>query len=239
MTIPAETLSSIEKLELTHAPVAVAFLDAPPPGMAHVSHAEAAGCGYWKRAAEGQAFYTTAEDHINCPVGAFTHGVTLTPEKTSELESLVGTMIELKYLSSDEVPQIPRRSAPLAIAAYAPLAGSAFTPDAVIFRGTPRQIMLLTEAARAAGVFESGAVMGRPACAMLPQSINSGAAAASVGCIGNRVYTALADGELYVVVPGGALAEIGRQLAIVLTANAELEKFHQARARQHLTAESA
>src|SRR4051812_19001277 len=187
MTIAAETLSSIEKLELTHAPVAVAFLHAPPPGMAHVSHAEAAGCGYWKRAAEGQAFYTTAEDHMNCPVGAFTHGVTLTPEKTSELESLVGTMIELKYLSSDEVPQIPRRSAPLAIAAYAPLAGSAFAPDAVIFRGTPRQIMLLTEAARGAGVFESGAVMGRPACAMLPQSINSGAAAASVGCIGNRV----------------------------------------------------
>src|SRR4051812_38791250 len=63
VAIPAETLSSIEKLELTHAPVAVAFLDAPPPGMTHVSHAEAAGCGYWKRAAEGQAFYTTAEDH--------------------------------------------------------------------------------------------------------------------------------------------------------------------------------
>src|SRR3954454_14978472 len=86
MIIPAETLSSIEKLQLIYAPVAVAFLDAPPPGMAHVSQAEAAGCGYWKRAAEGQAFYTTAEDHMNCPVGAFTHGVTLTPEKTSELQ---------------------------------------------------------------------------------------------------------------------------------------------------------
>jgi uncharacterized protein (DUF169 family) len=235
MTVPAETLSSIEKLHMTHAPVAVAFLDAPPPGMAHVSQTEAAGCGYWKRAADGQAFYTTAEDHMNCPVGAFTHGVTLPAEKAAELQSLVGTMIELKYLSSDEIPQIPRRSAPMAVAAYAPLARASFTPDAVIFRGTPRQIMLLTEAARSAGVFESGAVMGRPACAMLPQSINSSAAAASVGCIGNRVYTALADDELYVVVPGGALADVARQLATVLTANAELEKFHQARARQHLT----
>jgi uncharacterized protein (DUF169 family) len=105
----------------------------------------------------------------------------------------------------------------------------------VIFRGTPRQIMLLTEAARSAGVLESGAVMGRPACAMLPQSIGSGAAAASVGCIGNRVYTGLGDDELYVVVPGKAVTTVARQLETVLTANAELEKFHQGRARQHLT----
>jgi uncharacterized protein (DUF169 family) len=230
MIFPAETLSSFDKLELAHAPVAVAFLDSPPTGMTHVTRAEAAGCGYWKRASDGEAFYTTAEDHMNCPVGAFTHGVTLPPDKATELQSLVTTMIELKYLSGDEVPQIPRRSAPMAIAAYAPLAAAPFQPDAVIFRGRPRQIMLLTEAARSAGVLGSGAVMGRPACAMLPQSIASGAAAASVGCIGNRVYTALGDDELYVVVPGNAVAHVARQLEVVLTANAELEKFHQARA---------
>jgi uncharacterized protein (DUF169 family) len=229
---PAETLSSFDKLELAHAPVAVAFLDSPPLGMPHVSATEAAGCGYWKRASEGQTFFTTSEDHMNCPIGALTHGVTLPPEKATELPSLVTTMIELKYLSGDEVPLIPRRSAPMAVAAYAPLAAAPFQPDAVIFRGMPRQVMLLTEAARGAGVFESGAVMGRPACAMLPQSIGSGAAAASVGCIGNRVYTALGDDELYVVVPGNALTKVARQLDTVLTANAELEKFHRARARQ-------
>jgi len=238
MTVPTETVSSFARLELAHAPVAVAFLDAPPDGMSHVGHAEAAGCGYWKRASEGQAFYTTAEDHMNCAVGAFTHAVTLPPERASELQSLVGTMIELKYLSSDEVAQIPRRSAPMAIAAYAPLSATPFQADAVIFRGTPRQIMLLTEAARGAGILDSGAVMGRPACAMLPHSIGSGAAAASVGCIGNRVYTSLGDDELYVVVPGKALSQVARQLETVLNANAELEKFHQARARQ-LTAEAA
>ena len=70
---------------------------------------------------------------------------------------------------------------------------------------------------------------------MLPQSIGSGAAAASVGCIGNRVYTALGDDELYLVVPGNALTKVARQLETVLTANAELEKLHQARARRHLT----
>jgi uncharacterized protein (DUF169 family) len=141
-------------------------------------------------------------------------------------------MIELKYLPGDEVQQIPRRSTPMAVAAYAPLAATPFQPDAVIFRGTPRQIMLLTEAARSAGVFDSGTVMGRPACAMLPQSIGSGAAAASVGCIGNRVYTELGDDELYMVVPGTALTTLARQLDTVLAANEELEKFHQVRARR-------
>jgi uncharacterized protein (DUF169 family) len=233
--ISAETLSSFAKLELAHAPVAVAFVDSPPAEMSHISQAEAAGCGYWKRASQGEAFYTTAADHMNCPVGAFTHGVVLPPDKATELQSLVTTMIELKYLSGDEVPLIPHRSEPMAIAAYAPLSATPFEPDAVIFRGTPRQIMLLTEAARSAGVFESAAVMGRPACAMLPQSIGSGAAAASIGCIGNRVYTALGDDELYVVVPGNALVKVAQQLDVVLTANAELEKFHQARARQLFT----
>ena len=42
------------------------------------------------------------------------------------------------------------------IAAYAPLASASFPADVVIFRGNVRQIMLLAEAAKAAGVFESG-----------------------------------------------------------------------------------
>src|SRR4051812_40135152 len=169
MPVAAETLAPIEKLKLIHAPVAVAFLPTPPEGLARIGSAEAAGCAYWKRAGEGEAFYTTGEDHMNCPVGAFTHGVALPPDKGTELQSLIGTMIELKYLASDEVPKIPHRTAPFTIAAYAPLASAAFAPDAVIFRGNARQVMLLTEAGRSAGVFESGAVLGRPACGMLPQ----------------------------------------------------------------------
>ena len=115
---------------------------------------------------------------------------------------MVGTMIELKYLKSEEVPAIPHRTAPLQVAAYAPLAQATFAPDVVIFRGNVRQIMLLSEAARAAGVFEAGAVMGRPACAMLPQALEARSGVASVGCIGNRVYTGLGDDEMYLTVPG-------------------------------------
>ena len=217
-------------MQLARQPVAVAFLSAPPDGVERIDHPAAAGCGYWKHASDGHTFYTTAEDHQNCPVGAFTHGVALPPAKAEELQSLMGTMIQLQYLRSDEVAGIPHRQEPLQVAAYAPLESATFPPDVVIFRGNTRQIMLLSEAARAARAFESGTAMGRPACAMLPQAIGSTAAVASIGCIGNRVYTELGDDELYLAVPGNALEETLGQLDTILTANAELEKFHRLRA---------
>jgi uncharacterized protein (DUF169 family) len=217
-------------VKLARSPVAVAFLPEAPAGLPHIGRALPAGCGYWKHASEGHAFYTTPADHENCAIGAFTHGVALSPEKAAELESLVGTMIQLRYLRSDEVAGIPHRGTPMQVVAYAPVAQASFEPDAVIFRGNARQIMLISEAARAAGIFESAAAMGRPACAMIPQATAAASGVASVGCIGNRVYTDLGDDELYFAVPGKALARVLEQLDVILTANAALETFHRERA---------
>jgi uncharacterized protein (DUF169 family) len=222
--------NALNGLNLSRPPVAVAFLEAPPAGLPHIERSAAAGCAYWRHASEGHAFYTTADDHYNCPVGAFTHGVELSPAGTKDLQGLVGTMIELQYIRPDEVPRIPHRPQPLRIAAYAPLMGAPFDPDVVIFRGNARQIMLLTEAARAAGAFDDGTVMGRPACAALPQALASRASVASVGCIGNRIYTGLGDDELYLAVPGKAVEQVLAELPTITTANAELETFHRARA---------
>jgi uncharacterized protein (DUF169 family) len=52
----------------------------------------------------------------------------------------------------------------------------------------------------------------------------------SLGCIGNRVYAGLGDGELYVVVPGAKLESVSQALSVIATANATLEEF--ARGRQ-------
>jgi uncharacterized protein (DUF169 family) len=226
----SDTANPLSELDLAHAPVAIAFLSSAPAGLNRIDRAEAAGCSYWKRAAEGHAFYTTSADHANCPVGAFTHGAELTAEQGRQLNQLVETMVELKYLKSEEIPQIPHRTTPLQVAAYAPLAQAAFVPDLVVFRGNVRQIMLLSEAARAAGVFANATVMGRPACAMLPQALSAAAGVASVGCIGNRVYTALGDDELYLTVPGTAIERVLTELDTILRANAALEKFHRQRA---------
>jgi uncharacterized protein (DUF169 family) len=230
MPTSPKRLESVARMNLGHQPVAIAFLDQPPTDLSRIDRASAAGCGYWKHASEGYAFYTTAEDHHNCTIGAHTHGVLLPPAQAAELQAVVGTMIELKYLKADEVATIPHRARPMAVAAYAPIGQASFDPDVVIFRGNTRQIMLISEAARAAGAFEAGAVMGRPACAMIPQALDSQAGIASVGCIGNRVYTGLGDDELYFAVPGYVLGQTLDQIDTILHANTELEAFHRQRA---------
>jgi uncharacterized protein (DUF169 family) len=210
--------------------VALAFLDAPPAGIPRIAAAGLAGCSYWRLAAEGQAFYTEASDHHGCTIGSFTHGVDMPPEKAQELQTMVQTMVSLQYLQMEEVPSIPRRTAPFGVAVYAPLAQAAFEPDVVLIRGNARQIMLVSEAARAIGIGHDGATMGRPACAMVPQAIESGRAATSLACIGNRVYTGLADEELYFAVPGPKLRALAEKLEAIVHANQELEKFHRSRA---------
>ncbi len=230
MPIRPELLRPLTRLNLEKLPVAIAFLDAPPAGLRRVDRARAAGCGYWKQASDGEAFYTTDADHQNCPVGAFTHGVTLPPAVAEELQSLVGTMIQLQYLRSEEVAAIPHRGEAMKIAAYAPIGAATFEPDVVIFRGNARQIMLISEAARAAGAFGTEMTMGRPACAVIPQAIATSGGMASVGCIGNRVYTELEDDELYVALPGAAVRPMLESLDTIVTANLELEAFHRQRA---------
>ena len=117
-------------------------------------------------------FFTVADDHKRCAVGAHTHNVTLSPAEEQELMGLVQTMVGLSYLKMEDVPQIPTRKTPLQVAVYAPLAVAPVPPDVVLVRGNARQLMLLAEAAQAAGVAGTGATMGRSTCAVLPEAIN-------------------------------------------------------------------
>jgi uncharacterized protein (DUF169 family) len=222
--------SLTELLHLASPPVAITFVDAAPSGVPHVSALEAAGCGYWRRAAEGEVFYTVADDHKRCPVGAHTHNVTLSPTEQQELMGLVQTMVGLSYLKMADVAQIPTRKTPLKVAVYAPLAAAPLPPDVVLVRGNAHQLMLLAEAAQAADAAGTGPTMGRPTCAVLPEAINAGRTAASFGCIGNRVYTGADETEAYFAIPGAQLPAVEKMLAVIVRANQELEKFHRGRA---------
>jgi uncharacterized protein (DUF169 family) len=174
-------------------------------------------------------FYTTSEDHLNCTIGAYTHGASLSAEKAAELQSTIGQMIGLGYLRAEEVESIPHRTQPLHVAVYAPLAQSPFAPDVVLVRANARHLMLLTEAAMAAGISSQHGMLGRPTCAFIPAAIESGQAIPSLGCIGNRVYTGLGDDEIYFAVPGSKVAELTTELEKIVAANAALQSFHEGR----------
>jgi uncharacterized protein (DUF169 family) len=218
-----------QMLDLQHAPVAIAFRDAAPAGMKRVESAGPSGCSYWKRAADGEAFYTEASDHHGCPIGSFTHGIELPPEKMQELQGLIGTMAGLGYLDPAEVPSIPRRTERFGVALYAPWPTTAFTPDVVLVRCNARQAMILSEAIAKAGGAAIGEPMLRPTCALLPRVAQAGQAGLSFACIGNRVYTGLGDGEIYVAIAGARAGEVLAKVGALVDANRELEKFHRSR----------
>ena len=218
-----------ELLGLRRQPVAVKFQGSAPEGMARVDEAAVSGCAYWKMAAEGQTFYTQATDHYGCPIGSHTHGIDLPEDKAKELEGLVGTMVELQYIAMEEVPAIPQLEGQFGVAIYAPLADATFEPDVVLICGNAKQMMLLAEAAHAAGLASDASMVGRPTCAAIPAVMQSGCAVTNLGCIGNRVYTDLADEQLYFVIAGSRLATIVEKLTTIVNANHELEAFHQGR----------
>lgn len=210
-------------------PVAIAFRDSAPPGLRRIESPAPAGCGYWRLAADGAVFYTEASDHYTCPVGAHTHGVELPPAVADELNGLVNTMVHLQYIKIEEIPKIPRRQTPFRVALYARVVDASFEPDVVLVRGTAKQLMMAAEAAQAVGVASGGATLGRPTCAILPESLRSGLATASFGCIGNRVYTGAGDDELYVTVRGRDVARVADEIDTIAKANTALAEYHRGR----------
>ena len=100
-------------LGLRAPPIAISFRDAAPEGVQRLPSPQPASCSYWRAAAEGQVFYTEADDHLGCPIGAHTHGAPMSAEKGKELAGMLEQMVALRYLKMEEVPQIPRRTEPL------------------------------------------------------------------------------------------------------------------------------
>jgi uncharacterized protein (DUF169 family) len=102
----------------------------------------------------------------------------------------------------------------------------------VLVCGNAKQIMLLAQVAQAAGVGTGSGLMGRPPCAAVPEAMQTQRAVASLGCIGNRVYTGLADDELYFPLPGKHMGAVTEKLATIVNANRQLASYHRARAAQ-------
>jgi uncharacterized protein (DUF169 family) len=209
-------------------PVAVAYLDAAPNDVERFEGSEPSGCSFWRVAADGRTFYTVPENHFNCAVGAYTHNITLSPERESETGQTLQMMFELGYVKPEEVPQIPRLAKPPAVVVYSPLGNAPATPDVVLFACKPQAAMLLNEAANRAGVASGAPALGRPTCMALPASLQHGAIL-SLGCIGNRTYTGLGEDQMYFVLRGKDLTAVADALEVVVGANAALRDYAKGR----------
>lgn len=222
----AEVLTA--ELKLERPPVALAFAEQPPEGMARSSGPAPSACTFWRRA-EAELFYASADEHYECPIGALTMGFALPPEQAPRAEELVGTMVGLGYFGLEEVPRLPSIHRPHAGIVYGPLERFPLAPDAVVVQVRPFQAMLLAEASGGATLRERPelAVMGRPACAAVARSVTERVATMSVGCIGARTYVELSDDRALLVLPAENLARTVERLPALARANAVLAGFHR------------
>jgi uncharacterized protein (DUF169 family) len=218
-----------EFLELEKSPIAIGFLDAPPEGLSRWNgEAVPAGCSFWQKAMNGQAFYTVPADHFNCAVGSYTHKIELPEARVHELTETLEFMVQNNYVAMSEVPGIPTLLKTPAVIAYAPLGESDFSADVVLLALKPSQAMILYEAAVKAGA--SSALtnsLGRPACAVLPLTMASEMTSISLGCKGNRTFTGIADDEMYISIPAAKVGAVVEKLAEAHEANCAMAKYYE------------
>lgn len=232
--------NGIDSLRLDGEPVAIAFLAEPPPGVARWDEgAVAAGCAFWRHARAGRTFYTEAADHRHCAVGAHVHGLGLPDDQAGDLPASIDLMVGSGYVEAEEVPAIPTVAGEPRYVAYGPAGKVPFPADVVVVAATPAKAMVLHEATLRAGVSPMTApVAGRPGCAVLPLTMQSGHSALSLGCAGNRITTGLGDSELYSAVPGESWPAVVDALDAVAAANRVMEGYYEERSVRVRTADS-
>ena len=146
-------------------------------------------------------------------------------------------MTGLGYVKPDEVAGIPVMSESYAYVTYGPLADAKCPVSVVLVVADANRSLTLTEAvARVDG--GAPPAMGRPACALVPQVANSGAAAASLGCCGARAcMDSLTDGIVLWGFPGERLQAYVEAIEVLAKVNTALSKFHteRRRSRTHST----
>ena len=226
-SLERDLLAAVGPLRL----IAVSYLPAPPAGVEKFSGTVPSGCTFWKLASTGSGFYTVPGDHLNCPIGSYTHAIDLPAARAGELEQALTLMTGIGYVRMEEVPSIPRLPQAPAIIYYAPLGKAVVPPDVVIGAGRPGALMRLQEASARAGAASSLPLLGRPTCMGLPAAMAHGSVM-STGCIGNRVYTALGDDELYLMIPGTRLADVVSEVGVIAKANQTLLEYHEQRKKE-------
>jgi uncharacterized protein (DUF169 family) len=215
-------------LDLKQPPVAISFTDTLPAGVAVYSGRVPAGCKFWEDGATA-AFATSAADHSLCAIGVHTHNLQSSPAQQADLMDALKVFADLEYVRPQDLAFIPVLDSKPAYVVYAPLAQAPLPPDVVMLFVNAGQTLILSEAVQQVES-QNAPAMGRPACAVVPQVMNSGRAALSLGCCGARAYLDnLTEDVALFGIPGSRLEAYVERIGSLAKANGTLSKFHQIR----------
>lgn len=211
----------VDLLVLEHQPIAITFHDSVPANgdffdapMSDLtsdgrSGRVAAPCVFWMHAHQ-RTFHTLPEDHGNCSVGRFTHGLADGADIVDKSD--VGALLEVGWVTMEAFADVAALSWRPAAITYGPLNQTSSTPDLVLLRLNPRQMMEINDAVNVE-------FSGKPQCQILPRAADGQVFAASMGCALSRARTGMGENELTCAFPGSRLRELVRNLERVVAAD--------------------
>ena len=202
-------LDQQDLLGLAVPPVAIAFLNHVPAGIARIERmlppatadgrtgAAAASCVFWIDGMQG-VFATTAEDHGNCSVGGLTHGFKTMEEIAHNAD--VAALCETGWVTPEAVAKIAVvREKPKSVV-YGPLRDMPVEPSVILLRLNGKQQMLLHDA------WPRLRFEGKPQCHIIPIAKESDELAVSVGCMLSRVRTGMSNNEVTCAIPASRVS---------------------------------
>lgn len=200
----------VDLLGLTHAPVAITFHPETPTDaswfdepMTEPTEDGRAGrvpaaCVFWDRA-HTASFTTAPEDHGNCSVGRFTHGLVAAEGILDKAD--VGTLLEVGWVTMEAFAGVAALERKPAAISYGPLGDASGHPDVVLLRLSPKQMMEVADAI-------SVEFSGKPQCQIIPRAADRNVVAASMGCALSRARIGMGDDEMTCAVPAGRVDEL-------------------------------
>lgn len=217
-----------DALDLSVPPIAITFSTAPVDGVPAFQDAMPqptedgrtgrvpAGCVFWMKAVNG-TFNTAPEDHYNCSVGSFTHGLKKIEDVAGNQD--VSALLESGWVDEAAVSRIPFVSERPGNITYGPLAQTPVDPDVVLLRMNARSLMILTDA------YSDLPIEGKPQCHIVAKAKEHQQMTASVGCMLSRVRTGMPNTEMTCAIPAGQLAEVVERLGPVARVDAAVGRY--------------
>ncbi len=217
MTTPISDLADrlVDLLGLEHHPVGITFESVVPVAGEAPDLPVAASCVFWMHGHE-RAFSTLPEDHRNCSVGQYTHGLAGAEDIIDKAD--VGALLEVGWVTLEAFAEVAALSRRPAAISYGPLGEATTEPDVVLLRLNPRQMMQINDAVAVE-------FSGKPQCQILPRAADRQVVAASMGCALSRARTGMGEDELTCAVPGGRLGEVVSSLEAVVRADEAVSRF--------------
>lgn len=168
-----------------------------------------APCVFWMHGHQ-TTFHTAPADHGNCSVGLFTHGLAGAADILDKSD--VAALLEVGWVTMEAFAGVAALSRRPAAITYGPATEAGATPDVILLRLSPRQMMEIADAVDVQ-------LSGKPQCQILPRAADQNVIAASMGCALSRARTGMGDDELTCAVPGSRLGELVTALSGVVRAD--------------------